>query len=146
MTETNGSFDPNLYEDSSDFDTVRCGKEYTAKDIEKFLCVRNFIHAAYSNVVLAVVKILRENGVSDEQLAQLEFHHGQEDGGDNHSETLEQFWSLRVVMHNESNCWYRLWFPCKLFWMPRSVILEWFNGEDEGYPQILAFKEWMSRV
>lgn len=143
MTETNESFEPNLYEDSADFDTVRRGKEFTAKDIEKFFCVRNFIHAAYSNVILAVVKLLSDNGVSDEQLKRFEFHHGHEDGEDNHSETLEQFWSLKVVTHDGDN-WYNFWFPCKLFWMPRSVIREWFNGEDDGYPQILAFKEWMS--
>lgn len=143
MTETNESFEPNLYEDSADFDTVRRGKEFTAKDIEKFFCVRNFIHAAYSNVILAVVKILRDNGVSDKQLEQFEFHHGHEDEEDNHSETLEQFWNLRVVTRDRDN-WYNFWFPCKLFWMPRSVIRDWFNGEDDGYPQILAFKEWMS--
>ncbi len=143
MTETDESFDPNLYEDSADFDTVRRGKEYTAKDIEKFFCVRNFIHAAYSNVILAVVKVLRDNGVSDKQLEQFEFHYGQEDSDDNHSDTMEQFWNLRVVTKDRDN-WYNFWFPCKLFWMPRSVIREWFNGEDDGYPQILAFKEWVS--
>ena len=144
MTETD-SFDSIPYEDSEDCDTVRQGQDVSVKDIERYCCVRNFIHAAYSNVILALVKILRDNGVSDKQLEKFEFHHGQEDIGDNHSETLEQFWNLRVVTKDGDN-WYNFWFPCKLFWMPRSVIREWFNGEDDGYPQILAFKEWMSRV
>lgn len=145
MNSTNEIVDNGIYEDSVDCDIVKRGQDVSAKDIERYCCVRAFIETAYYNVFLALNKVLRENGITDEQIGKFEFHHGHEDSDDNHSGTMERFWSFRIVIHGE-NTWYRLWFPCKLFWKPRSEICEWFRAEDKGYPQILAFKIWLSNL
>ena len=145
MTTTD-SFDLSQYEDFVDCDIVRRGQDVSEKDIERYCCVRNFIETAYYNVFLALNKVFRKNGITDEQIEKFEFHYGREDSEDNHSDTMERFWNLRIVMHGGNNCWYRLWFPCKLFWKPRNKICEWFRAEDKGYPQILAFKIWLSNL
>ena len=145
MTTTNEHADMALYKDSMDYDVARRGQEYAKADIEKYFCIRDFINAAYANVLMGLNNAIHANGVPDEVMFDFTFHHGHEDSEDNHNDTVEQVWSLEYKYHGKGDgqgTSFTFWFPCKLFWMRRAEIEEWFKDEAS---QIANFTQWMKR-
>ena len=140
MTSTSEPIDMTLYADTADYDAVRRGREYSKEDMEKFFCFRNFINAAYFNVVRALNDVIHAKGIPDETMFGFSFYHGREDSDDNHSDTMEQLWSLGYK-YNDNGSTFTFWFPAKLFWKRRVEIQEWFTSE--GVTQIENFKKWL---
>ena len=130
MTATTSFINPyaELCVDAADMDAIRRGREYTKEDIDKFRCVRNFIDCAYTNIVLGLNELLKER-IPEYAAMILSFKHGRENSDDNHSDTLDQLWWLTIEMDYH---YWRLWFPCKMFWWRRRDIMDWFVSKDPG--------------
>lgn len=132
-----------LYEsciDDEDWHVVSSGREFTAKDIERYFVVRNFIDHAYYNVALGLFMALRDSGIPDYVWEYAEIHHLGEILGDNHSDTMDRLWALKLSDFNDAKRPVTFYFPCRLLFQRRIEIRDWFINEKT---QIEMFKdEW----
>lgn len=130
-----------LYEsciDQDDWYVVSTGREFTAKDIERYFVVRNFIDHACYNVVLGLFMAFRDSGIPDSVLEYAEIHHLGEILDDNHSDTMDRLWALKLSDFNDAKRPLKIYFPCRLLFKRRVEIRDWFINEKT---QIERFKE-----
>ena len=134
-----------IYQNSADWfdiDARTRALKFKPEDIEKYFVVRNFIHAAQSNVNRGIFDLLKGSipaglNYTVDMLG--------EDSDDNHSDTLDQRWCIcyEIKLDKESK---RLYFvyPCRLYWKSRKEIIEWF--QTEGKTQIDKALTWLNET
>ena len=135
----------NIYQDSADWTDIDArtrSMRFKPEDIERYFVVRNFIHAAQSNVSEGIFDLLKGSiplGLRST------IHMLGEDSDDNHSDTLDQRWCIcyEIDLKKELK---RLYFsyPCKLYWKSRKEIIEWFKTE--GRKQIDKAIAWLNET
>ncbi len=135
----------NIYQDSADWTDIDArtrSMHFKPEDIERYFVVRNFIHAAQSNVSEGIFDLLKG---SIPLGLRYTIHMLGEDSDDNHSDTLDQRWCIcyEIDLKKELK---RLYFsyPCKLYWKSRKEIIEWF--QTEGRKQIDKAIAWLNET
>ena len=135
----------NIYQDSADWTDIDArtrSMRFKPEDIERYFVVRNFIHAAQSNVSEGIFDLLKG---SIPLGLRYTIHMLGEDSDDNHSDTLDQRWCIcyEIDLKKELK---RLYFsyPCKLYWKSRKEIIEWFKTE--GRKQIDKAIAWLNET
>ena len=132
-----------LYEsciDHEDWHVVSRGREFTAKDIERYLVVRNFIDHAYYNVIMGLIMALRDSCIPDSAWERTEIRHLDEVADDNYSDTMDRFWGLKFSDVDNAKRPLTFYFPCRLLFQRRVEVRDWFISERT---QIERFrKEW----
>lgn len=135
----------NIYQNSADWadiDARTRALRFKPEDIERYFVVRNFIHAAQSNVSEGIFDLLKD---SIPLGLRYTIHMLGEDSDDNHSDTLDQRWCIcyEIDLKNDLK---RLYFsyPCRLYWKSRKEIIEWFKTE--GKTQIDNALAWLNET